>query len=112
MIWTIDGAADAPPDVAQRSPIGMAINSNGGRFFAGFSDDQGTKTESGVLWLFNDSPRKFWSVAIEGAAIGAGIADDGKGMVSGSTDGNVYPLDLDGAIRWELETLGRRRTAG
>ena len=90
----------------------MAINSNGGRFFAGFSDYQGTKTESGVLSLFNDSPRKFWSVAIEGAVIGAGIADDGKGMVSGSTDGNVYPLDLDGAIRWKLETLGRRRTAG
>ena len=112
MIWTIDGAADAPADVAQRSVTGMALNLDASRFFAGFIDDPGTETESSVLSLFNDSPLKIWSVTIESAVIGAGIADDGKGMVAGSTDGNVYSLNLDGAIRRKLETLGRRRTAG
>ena len=104
LTWTIDAAADAPADVAQRSVTGLAMNLDGSRFFAGFTDDQGTEAESGVLSLFDDSPLKFWSVAIEGAVIGAGIADDGKGMVAGSTDGNVYSLNLNGAIRWKLET--------
>ena len=104
MIWTIDGAADAPPDVAQRSVTGLAMNLDGSRFLAGFTDDQGTETESGVLSLNNDNPLEFWSVAIESAAIGASIADDGKGMVAGSADGNVYSLNQDGAIRWKFET--------
>ena len=104
LIWTFDGAADAPAAVAQRSVTGLAMNLDGSRFFAGFTDNQGTETESGVLSLFDDSPLKFWSVAIEGAVIGAGIADDGKGMVAGSADGNVYSLNQDGAIRWKLET--------
>ena len=86
LIWTIDGAADAPADVAQRSVTGMALNLDASRFFAGFIDDPGTETESSVLSLFNDSPLKIWSVTIESAVIGAGIADDGKRMVSSSTD--------------------------
>ena len=86
LIWTIDGAADAPADVAQRSVTGMALNLDASRFFAGFIDDPGTETESSVLSLFNDSPLKIWSVTIESAVIGTGIADDGKRMVSRSTD--------------------------
>ena len=104
LIWTIDGAADAPADVAQRSVTGLAMNLDGSRFLAGFTDDQGTETESGVLSLFNDNPLEFWSVAIESAVIGASIADDGKEMVAGSADGNVYSLNQDGAIRWKFET--------
>ena len=86
MIWAIDGAADAPADVAQRRVTGMALNLDASRFFAGFIDDPGTETESSVLSLLNDSPLKIWSVTIESAVIGAGIADDGKRMVSRSTD--------------------------
>ena len=86
LIWTINGAADAPADVAQRRVTGMALNLDASRFFAGFIDDPGTETESSVLSLLNDSPLKIWSVTIESAVIGAGIADDGKRMVSRSTD--------------------------
>jgi len=106
LTWTFDGAAAAPEGVSQRSVTGLAIDEDGNRILAGFTDDPGTETEAGVLYLMDNSPFTLWTTSIGGPVYKAGISDDGTRAVAGSADGNVYSLNQDGIVRWKLETPG------
>ena len=106
LIWTFNGAADAPEGVSRRSVTGLAIDLDGNRILAGFTDDPGTETETGVLYLMDNSPVTLWTASIGGPVSEAAISDDGTGMAAGSADGNVYSLNQDGIVRWKSETPG------
>ncbi len=106
LTWTFDGAAVAPEGVAQRSVTGLAIDLDGNRILAGFTDNPGTETETGVLFLMDNSPFTLWTASIGGPVSEAGLSDDGTRAVAGSADGNVYSLNQDGLIRWKVETPG------
>lgn len=102
--WTFDGAGDAPEDVTKRSVSGLSINLDGKRILVGFTDDRGTETASGVLYLLDDRPVKLWSISIGGPVSDVGISDDGSRMVAGSADRKLYSLNGEGATRWIFET--------
>jgi len=104
LLWTYSGSGDAPAGVTDRSVTGLGIDSDGNRIVAGFSDDAGTETASGAIYLLNERPVKIWSVDIGGQVIEAGISDDGTRMAAGSTDQNIYSLNQDGIIRFKLAT--------
>ena len=104
LIWTFDGAGAAPAGVTRRSVTGLAIDLDGNRILAGFTDDQGTETEAGALYMLDNQPLTLWSVSIGGPISGVDLSDDGSRMVAGSSDRKVYSLNVDGAIRWTVET--------
>ena len=106
LIWTFDGAGVAPEGVAERSVTGLAIDLDGNRILAGFADDQGTETAAGALYMLDDQRFTLWSVSIDGPVSEAAISDDATRVVAGSADGNVYSFNLDGVLRWRLETPG------
>jgi len=106
LTWTFDGAADAPEGVSQRSVTGLAIDEDGNRILAGFTDDPGTESETGILYLMDNSPFTIWTTSIGGPVNNAALSDDASRAVAGSADGNVYSLNQDGVIRWKLETPG------
>lgn len=106
MTWTFDGAANAPEGVSPRSVTGLAIDFDGNRILAGFTDDPGTGTEAGILYLMDDRPFTLWTTSIGGPVNGAGLSDDASRAVSGSADGNIYSLNMDGVVRWKFETPG------
>jgi WD40 repeat protein len=104
LLWTYDGAAEAPQSVTNRSVASVALGSTGNRILAGFTDDAGSETESSALYLLDAKPLKMWSVAINGVISEVGLSDDATRMVVGSSDRNVYSLNQDGLIRWKVET--------
>ena len=98
--WTFDGASNAPEGVTQRSVTGLAIDADGNRILAGFTDDLGTETASGVVHLLNDVPVTMWSVSVGSPVNGVSITDDGARLASGTADGNLHSLTGDGLTRW------------
>ncbi len=102
--WTFDGAADAPDGVTQRRVTGLAMDLDGNRILAGFTDDEGTETAAGVLYLLDDQPIKLWSVTIGGPVSDVSISDNGSRIGAGSADSNLYSLTDEGTTRWIYET--------
>ena len=102
--WTFDGAAVAPEGVAQRSVTGLAIDLDGNRILAGFTDDPSTKTAAGALHMLDDRPFTLWSVSVGGPVTGVDISDDGSRTMAGSADRKVSSYNMDGAVRWTVES--------
>ncbi|MDA0263598.1 MAG: hypothetical protein O3A93_05660 [Chloroflexi bacterium] len=102
--WTYDGAADASPGVVKRSVTGLAMDLDGNRILAGFSDDQGTATTSGTAYLLDERPFKLWSVAVSGPVSDVGISGDGGRISVGTANQNSHSLNADGLQRWIFET--------
>ena len=104
LLWTYDGAADAPQSVANRSVASLALNLTGNRILAGFTDDAGAEKESSAIYLLDNKPIKMWSVAINGAINEIGLSDDASRVVASSSDRNIYSLNQDGLTRWKVGT--------
>ena len=102
--WTFDGAAVAPEGVAQRSVTGLAIDLDGNRILAGFTDDPSTKTAAGALHMLDDRPFTLWSVSVGGPVTGVDISDDGSRTMAGPADRKVSSYNMDGAVRWTVES--------
>lgn len=102
--WAFDAAAAAPDGVAQRSVTGLAIDLDGNRILAGFTDDPGAETAAGVLHMLDDRPVTLWSVSVGGPVIGVDLSDDGSRMMAGSADRKVSSYNMDGAVRWTVES--------
>ena len=102
--WTFDGAAAAPEGVAQRSVTGLAIDLDGNRILAGFTDDPSTEIASGVLHMLDERPFTVWSVSVGGPVLGVDISDDGSRIMAGSADRKVSSYNVDGAVRWTVES--------
>ena len=58
------------------------------------------------MYLMDDRPFTLWTTSIGGPVNGAGLSDDASRAVSGSADGNIYSLNMDGGVRWKFETPG------
>ena len=104
LVWTLDGAAVAPEGVAQRSVTGLAIDLDGNRIRAGFTDDPSTVTAAGVLHMLDDRPFVLWSVSVGGPVTGVDISDDGSRTMAGSADRKISSYNMDEAVRWTVES--------
>ena len=105
LVWTYGiTEAVAPEGVAQRSVTGLAIDLDGNRILAGFTDDPSTETAARALHMLDDRPFTLWSVSVGGPVTGVDISDDGSRTMAGSADRKVSSYNMDGAVRWTVES--------